>query len=332
MDRLLFLSHAIEDKPLVNAFHERARRFLLKSWRDEQLRAGELLWSSIGEGLKETFLAVVFLTETSVEAASKAGRGLYKELSLIRRWDEGPERPVDGGVVLIDCVGYSSAELQTIRSLRPWAETFRLDGTPVLTALQQAPRTLDDALDSLLHDLLRRRLNNGVTVFPRASVTRGRRFYSPWAGAGGNSTLRAEAGFSPWEGETKPRVPIRRMPGGDEIWLDIAHTAGSGDWWAAVLGLRTGEDGRWLPGDIRGFRNLVVAARLDQPCPARVGLGIRFEDDSTTGNGGSFHQSSSIATPTPILREYFGRYAMHLSSMRWDASAYQRSFALSRSA
>jgi len=35
----------------VNAFHERARRFLLKSWRDEQLRAGELLWSSIGEGL-----------------------------------------------------------------------------------------------------------------------------------------------------------------------------------------------------------------------------------------------------------------------------------------
>jgi hypothetical protein len=78
VDRLLFLSHATEDKPLVQAFSARARRFLLTTWRDEQLRAGDLLWSTVEEGLDLTFVALLFLTEDSVAAASMSGRRVHR--------------------------------------------------------------------------------------------------------------------------------------------------------------------------------------------------------------------------------------------------------------
>jgi hypothetical protein len=78
MDRLLFISSAGEDRPLVNAFCQRARRFMLNTWRDEEIQAGELVWSTIDGGFERTHIALAFVTEAAVSAARDPRRGLRR--------------------------------------------------------------------------------------------------------------------------------------------------------------------------------------------------------------------------------------------------------------
>jgi hypothetical protein len=322
VDRVLFLSHAAENNAFVNAFGVVAKRFLVPTWTDERLKAGELLWTTIAEGLEQTFIVLFFLTEASLTAARAEHRGVFIELDAVRRWQSSPERRPGQRVVVIDCVGLNDDELRSIEKLRPWAGTLRLDGRAAYDAHAGGAPSAEDQLDILVRQVVGRALDSRVTVFPRPSVTRQRRFYEPsWAGSGGAATLRTEMGFSSWDGEDKPRVPLERTPGGDEIRLDVTSGGAAGDWWAAILGFGTATDERWITVDIGCMDRLVIEARADG-APNGVPIAIRLEDSLTASTSGSRHQSSSAAEPAPVLVEYFGVYHVDLPSLKWDQRAY----------
>jgi hypothetical protein len=323
VDRLLFLSHAGEDKPFVKAFEDRARRFVLSTWSDDRLRAGDFLWTSVADGLDQTHLALFFLTEASLAAARDPRRGLYLELGLLRKWQASAERAPETRVVIVDCLGLSDEEIRSVAALRPWARSLRLNGQASFAACIGGHPDADAKLDDLFRTFIRRALNSEIVVFPRPSVTRRRRFYEPsWAGYGGNAHLQTELGSSHWDAEERPHVPLELTPGGDEIRLDVHFGGTEQDWWSAILGFCTGDDERWLAIDVRGMERLVLEARAEGAPPSGVPLSVRLEDCSTTSNSGSGHQSSSAAEPPPILREYFSVNPVDLRALKWGVAAH----------
>jgi hypothetical protein len=263
---------------------------------------------------------LIFLTEASIGAARDPDRGLHRELSLLRRWEVSPERPSDSRVVLVDCIGIRNEQLAEIPVLRPWSSTFRLDGRHAATAKAHKK---DAAVDCLVEELIQRRLDGSIRMFPRAGVPPPSRYYQPsWAGSGGSSSVRAEPGYSKWDGEERDRILMGKGSASSELRLPIHHLSGPDNWWSALIGFRLGRDHRWLCADLSGHRYVTIAAKLDRVVPGGVPLGVRFEDDSTDSGSRSGHQSTGWLLPYPILREYFVSHELDLNSGGFGTEAF----------
>jgi hypothetical protein len=321
VDQGIFISHATEDQALVEAFDRRARRYLLTAWWSAQIRAGEALWPTITQALDDSRLAILLLTPASLHAAQQPDRGLHTELAYLSKWSESPQSAKN--VVIVDCVGVHPRELFEVEALRPWSGNLFLDGTAAFGSRSAVGGIDEPAIDVLVRELLVAKMDGGVEVFP-ASNTRSRQSFveASWVGCTGASRVIGEPGFSRWDGEIRQRIPLRRADSSCEMALEVVHAQTARDWWAATVGFAVGPHGEWLTGDIRGFDSLEIVARAEMTEGQGVPLGVRLEDDATDAAGGSFHQSSSMAVPAPLIREYFSRFVVGLEKMQWGVDAY----------